>query len=310
MKGPCQASLQAGRLSVACPCKLGRALGPFSPNEDPDCEDCNHPLSDHSPYLSEQLMEAEALPPQNPPSVSKHEVLAFAFSATTCRREQTVRNLSKMLMEYKVIHVRGTPTSGKTYLARLLFEHMKEQQQSLKPIFITWRDNANAVEASCYTKIHTLSDGAVGADFFTRKDVVLIVDEAQLSYVQTDFWMECIKTQSLATEGPCIVLFSSYGSADSVALRIEGSAPITLEPCQRVSLVWQYKQPHDVNLCFTLEEFQDVCARHTLGQFTIDDDVKDRIYDITSGHPGLTHGILSAMLDLKVRLLLARSEMS
>ncbi|KAK2789857.1 hypothetical protein FQN53_001220 [Emmonsiellopsis sp. PD_33] len=201
-----------------------------------------------------------------------------------------------MLKKHIVVQVRGTPTSGKTVLARLLHERVK-METDLRPVYIQWLEDGRS--GAYEDKLQAWSGGALGRNLLADKNLVLIVDEAQFSYEQLDFWIGCVKYQSTATGGPYIILFSSYGSADSVAVTIPGSAPVTLEPFQRVSLTHQVNQPYNVCLFLTPDEFEDVCSRWAAGHFELSGEVKNYLYNLTSGHAGLCNGLLSTILDLK-----------
>lgn len=294
--GSCFEVQSMGEFVLECPCDAGRAKGPFAVHEDPICERCTHPFSKHAQYDASVQQIQQTQPAQKSPVTGKDQ---FEFDSTTSRRETTVQNLVEMLRKHIVVQVRGTPTSGKTILSRLLYMRLAKEP-GLNPIYIAWDGDDDPRNTHYQEKLRALSRGAIGEDIMARPEVVLIVDEAQLSYNQTDFWVQCVKSQSTATGGPYIVLFSSFGSAGSVALRIKGSAPVTLEPYQRVSLTHQPNQPYDVSLCFIMAEFEYVCQRWTEGRYTISDEVKVYLYDLTNGHPGLCNGLLAAMLDLKV----------
>ena len=130
-----------------------------------------------------------------------------------------------------------------------------------------------------------------------------MIDEAQLSYAEDDqsIWIECLKTQSQSGIGPYFILFSSFGSATETALEIAGSAPITLEKIQCVSLIPQPSWPHDISLCFTLEEVQDLCRRMVGNRnFTVTRDVLEHLFIQTNGHPGLTRALLQGLFELPV----------
>jgi hypothetical protein len=101
--------------------------------------------------------------------------------------------------------------------------------------------------------------------------------------------------------GPYFILFSSYGSASNVVLEIKGSAPVDLMTEQRVPLTPQPGWPHDIALCFTIQELRDLCQR-IIGQrgFTVDADVLEHLFILTNGHPGLTRGLLLSLLDREV----------
>ncbi|WEW56806.1 hypothetical protein PRK78_002261 [Emydomyces testavorans] len=220
---------------------------------------------------------------------------------TSSNLQRTVEKIFSMLLQHRVAQVRGTPTSGKTTLAELLYTHIANLSKNpLQPVFITWQLPENP-QVGYDNHLRVLSSGRTGPDLLIQNDLVLIIDEAQLSYNHIDFWMTFVKRQVGNGVGPYIILFSSYGSADSTVMSILGSAPVTLEHFQRVSLTPQPDSPHKLSLCFNDEEFDDLCLRFTNGgEFTISDMVRDYIFQLTNGHPGLCHGLLQSMLDLAV----------
>ena len=63
----------------------------------------------------------------------------FRFGDNITRRTDTVGNLFRLVMSQRVVHVRGTPTSGKTVLSKLLYNYILERQRQLTPIYVTWK---------------------------------------------------------------------------------------------------------------------------------------------------------------------------
>src|SRR5437763_771929 len=55
-----------------------------------------------------------------------------SYDPITCPREATVAALWEQLQEVRIIHVRGTPTSGKSTLANLLSEYVKAKEQRIE----------------------------------------------------------------------------------------------------------------------------------------------------------------------------------
>ena len=79
---------------------------------------------------------------------------------------------------------------------------------------------------------------------------------------------------------------------------IPNSAPVTLE--QKPALTQQPQLPHEISLCFSVDEFDDVCARFADGHYSIDGVLREHIYRLTNGHPGLCLGILKSLKDRDV----------
>lgn len=196
--------------------------------------------------------------------------------------------------------------SGKTVLSQLLYNYALRRQHDLHllPVHFTWHKVKSPPVPPYCEFLNQQTRGVVPAhsqELLTRSDLLLIVDQVQLTYEHEDFWLQLIKGQAQFGQsiGLYVILFSSFGSADSIALQIEGSAPITLDPLQRISLKAQPGRPDDIALCFTRSEFNHVCELHNTN-FRLHADVRDRIYALTNGHPGLCFGILFSLKDLIV----------
>jgi hypothetical protein len=136
--------------------------------------------------------------------------------------------------------------------------------------------------------------------FWRQSNAIFVIDEAQLSYQDTLFWVECIKTQKNSSSGPHFVLFSSFGSASRTVLKIPGSSSIDLHSYQRVSLFPDANGAHDVSLYSTIEECKDLCESLTRNRgFGVAGDVFRYLFTLTSGHAGLFHGLLKTLLGKK-----------
>jgi hypothetical protein len=226
-------------------------------------------------------------------------------ASTYSRRPETITKLFDLIMSQRVVQVRGTPTTGKTILSRLLFTFIESKKSHYKPVYVTWelhgtggRGKATWLDFLCQT-----SGGlASPAGFGDSHNIIFIIDEAQLSYKDPKFWMECIKSQKQATTGPYIILFSPFGSPSSIALRIDGSAPIDLSPQQRVSLLPSTDGVSNIGVCFTFEEVKDVCSAMTGDRtFRVCEDILRHLFTLTNGHPGLTHSLLQCLFEREVR---------
>ena len=207
-------------------------------------------------------------------------------------------------MKHRVVHVRGTPTSGKTVLSELINSHVEEYHKELVPVYVVWETRSTRAAKSWQDFLCNYSQGRVSySELYARSDILWIIDEAQLSYTEPDFWIRYVKRQSSPGKdvGPRLVLFSSFGSPSASVFVVPGSSPVTLEPEQRMSLTIQPHLPHDLALCFSPEEILDLAAR-IIGKrsFTIQPSVLEYLLELTNGHPGLCQGLLLSLLDQDV----------
>lgn len=130
-------------------------------------------------------------------------------------------------------------------------------------------------------------------------DFVFILDEAQYTYPDAGFWYNIIKSAVGLHRGPRFCIFSSYGSPTTGAPEHDYPACITppiLGLEQRVSLTVSCKPgAPDVCLFYDSDEFNDVVGRYckmpTI-EFTLDTDVRDYLFSLTNGHPGMVYSVL------------------
>ena len=246
--------------------------------------------------------------------------LRVAFVKEITPREETVAALFRFLLKQRAVHIRGTPTSGKSVLSELLRVYIEQRkylndveldedsQILYEIIYMSWSDPPDNLRHPRWI-YHICSfigfEVVSPVDFMARSDVIVIIDEAQLSYSNIPFWLECVKNQAAKnTVGPRFVMFASYGSASTHAFTLLGSS-ITLEPQQRVSLTIQPQSGHDFALCFSIDEVEDVCRRFSsdsagVPRFQFHPDVVEHLYMLTNGHPGLITGLLRTIIELDI----------
>lgn len=114
------------------------------------------------------------------------------------------------MYEQRVVHVRGTPSSGKIILAELLEDYYDRRKQRVV-LFTDWSNNSNPWE-------YLVRECRVaGYDYLDTKgiqhrDIIFIIDEAQASYNDSIFWLQRVKKKNGRDYGSRICLFASYGS--------------------------------------------------------------------------------------------------
>ena len=213
-----------------------------------------------------------------------------------CPRTDTIQKLAKILDEYRVIYIRGTPSSGKTTLAHLLGEYYNRRREPV--VFLNgWH---NVSKPSTHLIRECEAYGYFGIQYHTllKTNVVFIFDEAQQSYNDTDLWTGIIKTQSSSRGGPKFCLFSSYGSPANGPMKYPlGSTPIHFGAEQRISITPSpFVENGHVCLFYSQEEFKDVVSRicsDPARLFTLDSAAHEYLYTITNGHPGATDALLT-----------------
>lgn len=188
------------------------------------------------------------------------------------------------------MHVRGTPASGKTVLSYLLFDRLSQQNKDVIRIE-SWDDNKAAdVYLAEVCRKHGYQD--VQSNDIRTSAFIFLIDEAQQTYLGPSLWYGLVKTFIGKDEGPQFCLFSVYGSPRNGAVSYPaGTAPPILDKEQRVSLTTSDNSGSPrISLFYHPGEYHDViersCRRPGI-EFTLGTDLKNYIYALTNGHPGV-----------------------
>lgn len=216
-------------------------------------------------------------------------------------RVRTVKKLAALLNEKGVLHIRGTPSSGKTTLAGLLYDHYLHSQVPV--VFMTgWFHIIDPLE-HLVRQCNAAGYREVTRGNLLRQNLIFILDEAQISYADLALWLGIIKSQSGSPSGPRICLFASYGSPTSGPAEYpHGSTPVYLGPQQRVSILIP-QDPGSPNVClfYDEEEFEDgvnrLCSHPTMN-LHIDSDARAYLYLMTNGHPGAVRALVSYLFEV------------
>lgn len=324
--GKCKVRGPAG--TYECPCVNGRY---FTGIPSSTCTECLHPLTLHDEYGKNRSISfslhnpavkhdsdcplvpvAPQFPGQPYSTIDDQSRLVHGSTpigrlSSISPREKTVTGLQKLLDEYRVVHVRGTPSSGKTTLAKLLEARYKEQRQAV--IYVNaWHgvnDGTDHFVQLCCQKGYI-----VDRDSLATSDVVIVFDEAQHSYADLDLWVGLIKTQSGANQGLRMCLFTSYGSPTAGrAEHPRGTTPVHFGREQRVSLTsLDLDHPH---LFYTAEEFMDVVERLCMDPtcpMTLDDAATDYLFKVSNGHPAAVQALIRYVHRVSISLALCAAD--
>ncbi|KAJ5567321.1 hypothetical protein N7535_006627 [Penicillium sp. DV-2018c] len=226
-------------------------------------------------------------------------------------RASTVEKLEQLLEKERVVLVRGTPTSGKTTLGRLLRHHYKHNRINGRIIPVVLFD-AWECDGICFTHKITAEGRREYSefedrDFVTDGEYLLILDEGQVSYPDYGLWLGLIKTQSWQnfgqSYGPRICILASYGSPGAGPVYHQpGVTLASLTAAQGVSITKSPLQGYpDLALFYDSDEFNDVISRFSDGvgipNLRLSEKARTRIYELTNGHPGAVNGILNMLLE-------------
>ncbi|PGH00845.1 hypothetical protein AJ79_08097 [Helicocarpus griseus UAMH5409] len=237
---------------------------------------------------------------QNPHQGLRNNPPGFTLDSTLCRRQSTVSALWSRLRRYSVIHVRGTPASGKSTLAQLLARHVKKNSD-IPVLIASWPLNfPDPIGVySDYNDLLNFIFKKRQLDNWMGQPRLIIIDEAQSSYPYLSFWNDLIKSITYGCF-PYVALFTSYGSPGSEPINYRTPTPIYSLPEQRVSL-WPTTANPELGLFFSREEFNDITARvlehHSQhGQhFLLSEDLKEFVYRMTSGHASAVRCLLDGL---------------
>ncbi|KAJ5888991.1 hypothetical protein N7495_009032 [Penicillium taxi] len=197
---------------------------------------------------------------------------------------ETVEELSRILDKGQVLNVRGTPASGKTTLAGLLYDHYVEHKIPPTP------DQRSGSYAEVISEKANRAGYDIAPQTLHRANIVVIIDNAQDSFSDHGLWLGLIKSQTMAHWGPRIALFSAYGSPTGGP---ESEYPYSpqgvIGSAQTISLI-PSNQPFSarVGLFYKRDEFDDVLARvcSRIPILKLDSGACNYLFRVTSGHPG------------------------
>jgi len=170
-----------------------------------------------------------------------------------------VSHIVTRLLKQRVLHIRGTPATGKTTLLYLIHDYLAMNHSGIAVRSIEWHTLLNG-KSSHEAILNFMGETDLRLFGESASEKCILIDEAQDCYNDSFLWNR-IKAIDDASEnvGLIIVLATSYGNATVIPADIpDGNAPV-LNPRQRLSM--QPIEPETVSLCLDQEETEDVIRR-------------------------------------------------
>jgi hypothetical protein len=237
-----------------------------------------------------------------------------------CPRERTVSKLAAILDDVNMVHVRGTPASGKTRLSELLRDYYRKEGRkvslikeweklnhkypwdSLVKLVEKWNEEAQDAPTTAS------SQSEQDLSWVLTSNTVILVDEAQMTYNDSALWNTILKERQSPTYYKFrLCLFCSYGSP-AAGPDQTFFTPVRLANQQCISLTPQSQQGSPpIGLFYDKEEFKDVVSRllkfHFEEGFNFDEGALEYIFALSNGHPGAVTSIVDVIYEVRAKFL-------
>ncbi|KAI3655551.1 hypothetical protein MP638_001284, partial [Amoeboaphelidium occidentale] len=196
-------------------------------------------------------------------------------------RRPTVASIVNHLWSEDAIPVmffRAPPFSGKTALCTLLFQEF-QRHSTISVVHLSCvRMGSTETFAQMFQENVKLSLREFMND--RGEERLLIIDEAQISYRDSDFWGE-LKILLQSPGKLRVILFAAYGSSESAEHK--SGTPITFDSTQVFGLLNTDMKP---GLYLSRSEFDEMCTN------SVARPIADVIWDLCGCHAGIASAIL------------------
>ena len=130
----------------------------------------------------------------------------------------------------------------------------------------------------------------------SNANMLVVLDEAQMSYYDSSLWLGLIKRQVGERLGLRICLFVSYGSTRGPEAGAFGAgSPLHNMPTQQQVSIVKSDLPDapPIGIYYTRDELDDAARRICKSlSFRLDDDAIDYVFSLSNVHPGAVTGII------------------
>ena len=244
------------------------------------CVRCGHDMDDHEDLLHHWNSKCD----------------------NVCERQYLVVSILALVRKTRVVIIRATPQTGKSTLLWLLGRHFLDEHKDLEPVHVLWKPKAERdnLRYEDYLMSQANEWKAINAKYRPKNDrarLVFLIDEAQGSYDEPEFWTNMLKNPNTRSQ-PMFILVCLYGARDTMDTydwRNDSHAS-KIDSFQRIEL--RYSAPGRPRLLFTPEETAVSVKKWAISQrFILKDDVSGYLHTATDGHPGMI-GLILGHFDL------------
>ncbi|KAM0180802.1 hypothetical protein ACHAPF_002095 [Botrytis cinerea] len=249
---------------------------------DPICVNCAHEMNDHA----------------------LHHLSSWSTRCPyICERPDLVSSVLKLALNTGMVVIRATPLVGKTTLLQLLGYHILLHNPELEPVFVLWqpksrRDNVPYMEFLNEKADWARKDNAKYRPHNSKATIIYLIDEAQGSYEDEEFWIAQLKNRYTRSRS-IFVLVCLYGAAGNSGIQdpsIESQAS-KVDRLNRIEL--RPSKSSRSCMLFKLDETLTAVSKWIL-ENGLNPDSVDRvaiaeyIHSATDGHPGMVGLILGS----------------
>lgn len=233
------------------------------------------------------------------------EVFSFKLHdlpISTQPRKETCKNLFTLLQQVRVVHARGTPTSGKSTSGRNFSNYINEGYPEhgqtaflVNALTKTGRDTDKWLSEQMRECSIRRTEGHHQYD--SMPHLYIIIDGGQLTYDDGLFWDRLKKCGPNQTH---YLILCSWGRPGKEPVQTGACSNVISNETQRIGL---HHSAGEISMFFTKHEYEDAIERWTrevnMIGFRIQDVTIEYLYDLTSGHPGVTKAAFCVLYQVR-----------